>query len=101
MDDIKRRLDKIEENCSAQGNYCKAGKDIIVHKLAEGQSKMAGHEQRLIDLERERDNLSKRVKSIEDMANKIMAGLVVASILLAVNIIVTIAANGANAVNGQ
>ncbi len=91
MSDVDRRLDKIEENCPAQVVTCKNNFVKISEQLTKGAVKFGQHETRITHVEKCADSIKEDVGQIKSSWNKVMSGIVVACILLAINAILLLA----------
>ncbi len=85
MEALEKRIEKIEENCPAQVMVCRDNFKTIADQLTSGTVKSGQHDTKIQHLEKCADSIKNDVGQIKSSWNKIMAGLVVACILLAIN----------------
>ena len=93
MDDLKRRLDKMEELHPAHILICGETFKSINQRLEHGSVKFAEHEKEINYLKACTESVKKDVGEIKSGWNKLLSGVTVACILLVINIIITYASN--------
>lgn len=98
MEELKRRLDKIESNCPAQVLICGEAFKAINERLSDGNVRFQRHESDIAHTMKEVENLKLCTQRIKDDVSdiksgwaKILAGIAVACVLLVINAAIMIA----------
>lgn len=85
MEGLEKRIDKIEANCPAQVLLCRENFMSISDRLTNGAVKFKEHDVKIDHLEQCADSVKNDVNDMKKSHTKILAGIVVACILIAVN----------------
>ncbi len=85
MEALEKRVEKIEENCPAQVMVCRDNFKVITEQLTSGAVKFGQHDTEITHLKDCTSSIKGDVKDMKASWNKIMAGIVVACILLVIN----------------
>ncbi len=94
MEDIKRRLEKMEELHPAHIYVCGETFKSINSRLEKGSVKFAEHGKEINYLKACTESIKEDVGQIKAGWNKLLSGVAVACVLLVINIIITYASNG-------
>lgn len=81
-----RRMDRIEKVQNRESEVCAIRYEKINDRLTAGAQTMTRHEVEINVLKEDVQGMSKKVERIESAANRVLAGIVVACVLLVINI---------------